>query len=279
MQLIFIECNFLPYAETKTLLTCYFLDTFGQLWLLFMFSWALFYSSTAQNTPKPNIQMLTLLPVSSCLLFYLGTSSSVHIYASTHLSASCLQKNHPFSFQICWAIILNDVAADSIIPSAVPSLSARLTLGLLVVLMACVSIFTFTYVWPSCPQHAKWDALKELRNRLWSQAKVIPNDPLWLRGSYLVHILLLHFYRGHLLCPQYVAPKVIAVNPVTRGWVCAFKQWGITQERQKESSSTPFTRLTGKKSEGRAKVGPRTSRDLRRPEWAGENRSGSCLRR
>lgn len=51
-----------------------------------------------------------------------------------------------------------------------------------------------------------------------------------------VHSSLAHFHRGRLLCPQHLAPEVIAVNPVKGAWVCAFQEREIVQERQEESS-------------------------------------------
>ena len=110
-----------------------------------------------------------------------------------HPSAFCLKRNHTFSFQICWAIFWMRLQLMVLFFMQYLHCQQDLTL-------TCMWCWWFVYQYslslmydPVAQQHAKWDTLKELRNRLWSQAKVIPKDslaPRQLFGAYLASALL-----------------------------------------------------------------------------------------
>ena len=113
------------------------------------------YSTVAHNASRPNIHMLTLVPILNCLLFYSSPPPPIYPRASTHPFAFSFHRDHTFSFQMCRGIILNEVAADSITPYAEPSPSATYT---------CLWCWWFVYhssLSLLSDQHAKWDRLKK----------------------------------------------------------------------------------------------------------------------
>ena len=186
------------------------------------------YSTVAHNASRPNIQMLTLVPILNCLLFYSSQHLSIYPRASTHPSAFSLHRDHTFSFQMCRGIILNEAAADSIIPYAEPSLSASLTLAYGVDGL-CITIH-FRLCLTSMLSETRW------RSSLRSQAEVIPNALLTPWQLSAAHLASEFVQRASVTSTVYIALEVIAVNPVIGTGVCAFQKRKITQGRQEESN-------------------------------------------
>lgn len=48
--------------------------------------------------------------------------------------------------------------------------------------------------------------------------------PLWLLDGYEGTYCYFTFVKGQLSCPHYLAPEIIAVNPIIEAWVCAFQE-------------------------------------------------------
>lgn len=180
--------------------------------------------------------MLTLLPVLNYLLLYifqyLPTDTCMHLPTlllsvlreTIHFHSKCVDPSFWMTLQQTVLFLLQDLHCKQDFP------------------LTCSWCWRFVYQYslslrydPVAQQRAKWDALMEPRSRLWSQAKVIPNALCGSWAAVGAH-LTVHFHRGCLLCPQLLAPGVIAVNPVIGAWVCAFQEREITQERQEESS-------------------------------------------
>ena len=210
------------------------------------------YSTVARNGSRPNIQMLTLVPILNCLLFYSSQHLSIYPRASTHPFAFSLHRDHTFSFRMRRGIILNEVAADSIIPYVEPSLSARLTLACGVDGL-CITIH-FRLCVTSMLSETCW------RSSLRSQAEVIPNALLTPWQLFAAHLAGESVQRASVMSTVYVALEVIALNPVISTGVCAFQKRKITWGRQEESNSTPITGTIEEKLEAGAKVGQRVFR-------------------
>lgn len=58
------------------------------------------YSTVAHNASRPNIHMLTLVPILNCLLFYSSPHPPIYPRASTHPFAFSFHRD-TFSFQMC----------------------------------------------------------------------------------------------------------------------------------------------------------------------------------
>lgn len=174
------------------------------------------YSTVAHNASRPNIHMLTLVPILNCLLFYSSPHPPIYPRASTHPFAFSFRRDHTFSFQMCRGIILNEVAADSITPYAEPSPSARLTLvcgvdGL------CITLH-FRFCLTSMLSETGW------RSSLRSQAEVTPDALLTPWQLFAAHLAGKFVQRASVMSTVYIALGVIAVNPVISTGVCAFQK-------------------------------------------------------
>lgn len=139
-----------------------------------------------------------------------------------------LFRDHNFSFQRCRGIILNEAAADCIIPYAEPLLSASLTLAYGVDGL-CITIH-FRLCLTSMLSETRW------RSSLRSQAEVIPNALLTPWQLSAAHLAGEFVQRASVTSTVNTALEVIAVNPVIGTGVCAFQKRKITQGRQEESN-------------------------------------------
>lgn len=208
------------YVETKTLMRNSLLEMFVSVVTSSTHVLLNSYSTVAHNASRPNIQMLTLVPILNCLLFYSSQHLSTYLRASTHPSAFSLHRDHTFSFQMCRGIILNEVPADSIIPYAEPLLSASLTLAYGVDGL-CTTIH-FRLCLTSMLSETRW------RSSLRSQAEVIPNALLTPWQLFAAHLASEFVQRASVTSTVCIALEVIAVNPVIGTGVCAFQKRKIT---------------------------------------------------
>lgn len=169
---------FFSYAKTKTLLTSYLLDMFGQLWhLLCMFHWILFHSAKSQIPQGPTLKCL---PCFQSQIVYSFISYNIFKYTNVCIHPSILllsvfRKTMYFHSRFVdpsfWMMLqltvlfwMQDLHCQQDLP------------------LTCSWCWCFVYhyslslmCYPVAQQHAKWDALKEQRSRLWSQAEVITN--------------------------------------------------------------------------------------------------------
>lgn len=145
---------------------------FGQLWHLpYMFHWILFQSAKSQIPQGPTLKCLPCFQTQIVFSFI-----SYNMFQYTHVcihSSFCFQKNHIFSFQICWFWVMLQLT----VLFWMQDLHCQQDLPL-----TCSWCWWFVYHYslslmcdPVAQQHAKWDTLKELRSRLSSWAEVITN--------------------------------------------------------------------------------------------------------
>lgn len=148
----------------------------------------------------------------SFIQFLISSPNLQDTYVRVYPLLCCFQRNPTFLFPVCWSMIWNAVAAGSSIPCVGPSLAARLTLAGGVDGLR-ITIHFHLYM-TQLPSSMLSETLEGAEKQAVVTGKGDSKCLLGLLGSCLVQILLVHFYTGHLSCLQYLAPEVIAVNPV-----------------------------------------------------------------
>lgn len=157
----FVECNFFSYVERKTLKECFLSRNIWSIATASVYILFNAYSAIAQKTSRPNIQMLALVAILNCLLFYFFRHLSLYtcVHPPTPLLSVFTGRNCTFSFQMCWSMIFERSCSWHC------SLCRTFTVSKTYTCLWCWwSVYHCSPSLTSDPvaqQHAKWDTLEK----------------------------------------------------------------------------------------------------------------------